>query len=259
MTERFARLLSLPEPEVRLDEASLLLAAHAYPGLDVSAELQRLDALADRCYAPTLDALVQHLFVDEGFAGNKSEYFDPRNSFLNDVVERRLGIPITLGVLAMEVGRRIGVPLWGVSMPGRFLLRDKVDQDLFLDPFARGAPLDSAGCEAAFRAMHGAETQFDPTFLEPAGAYSILARMLANLKAIFLARRDRAGLAWVLRLRVEVPGIPIDERRELASALASRGRFGDAALQLEHLADLTPAAAGDKHRWAATRLRARLN
>ena len=110
-TGGFAALVEGPESALPLDEAALLIADHAYPELDVAAQLARLDALALSCFAPTLDALVEHLFVDENFHGNADDYYDPRNSFLNDVLDRRVGIPITLSVLTMEVGRRIGVPV----------------------------------------------------------------------------------------------------------------------------------------------------
>jgi regulator of sirC expression with transglutaminase-like and TPR domain len=127
LSERFAALLRRPEAEVPLDEVALVIAAHARPELDIGAQLTRLDELAATCFAPTLDALVRHLFVDLGFRGNEGDYYDPRNSYLDEVVERRLGIPITLSVLTIEVGRRIGVPVAGVSLIGRIVLGDLVD------------------------------------------------------------------------------------------------------------------------------------
>lgn len=205
-TERFAALLRRPEAEVPLDEVALTVAAHAYPDLDIAAELDRLDELAASCFAPTLDALVRHLFVDLGFRGNEDDYYDPRNSYLNQVIGRRTGIPITLSVLTIEVGRRVGVPLAGVSMPGHFLLRDRVDEDLFIDPFVRGAYLDETACRHAFRALHGPEAVFDPSFLDPVGPHTIVARLLANLQAIFATRQDRDGLAWVVTLAELTPG-----------------------------------------------------
>jgi regulator of sirC expression with transglutaminase-like and TPR domain len=205
-TERFAALMRRPEAEVPLDEVAFTVAAHAYPDLDVAAELDRLDAFAASCFAPTLDALVRHLFVDLGFHGNEDDYYDPRNSYLNDVVERRTGIPLTLSVLTIEIGRRLGVPLAGVSMPGHFLLRDRVDDSLFVDPFVRGAYLDEAGCRRAFRALHGPDVAFDPAFLDPVGPHTIVARLLANLRAIFTARHDRSGLVWVEGLARVTPG-----------------------------------------------------
>ncbi len=259
VTERFARLMARPEPDICLDEAALLIAAHAYPNLDVDAQLGRLDDLAQRCYAPTLDAVVEHLFVDEGFAGNRVAYHDPRNSFLNEVLDRRLGIPITLSVLTIEVGRRLGVPIAGVGMPGHFLLRDKVDPDLFVDPFAGGARLDQGGCEAAFRSLHGADAPFDPAYLEPAGTHSIIRRMLANLKGAYTRRGNRGALVWAVRLGLVVPGAPGGARRELVNALAANGQFDKAATELDALADNLRTAGADQHRYAATRLRAKLN
>lgn len=205
-TERFAALMRRPEAEVPLDEVALTVAAHAHPGLDVDAELGRLDALADSCFAPTLDALVRHLFVDLGFHGNEDDYYDPANSYLNEVVDRRTGIPLTLSVLTIEIGRRLGVPLAGVAMPGHFLLRDRVDDSLFVDPFARGAYLDEGGCRRVFRALHGPDARFDPSYLDPVGAHTMVARLLANLRAIFAARQDRGGLAWVVALARLTPG-----------------------------------------------------
>lgn len=258
-TERFAALVARPESEIHLDEAALLVAAHAYPDLDVPAELERLDDLADSCFAPTLDALVRHLFVDLGFRGNRDDYYDPRNSFLNQVTSRRLGIPISLSVLTIEVGRRLGVPVAGVSMPGHFLLRDRVDSSVYVDPFARGAMLDRQACRRAFRALHGEDAPFDESYLEPVGARSTLARLLANLKAIYANQGDATRLAWVLGLRCRIPGTPLEEHREWAKALAASGRLRPAATVLEQAADRLDGDAAESWRTAASRLRARLN
>ena len=257
-TERFGALVAGPEASVPLDEAALLIAAHAYPDLDVDAQLARLDDLAATCFAPTLDALVEHLFLDENFHGNADDYYDPRNSFLNDVLDRRIGIPITLAVLTMEVGRRIGVPVAGVSMPGHFLLRDRVDPEVFVDPFARGALIDRTAAEARFHAVQGPGAQFDDSFLEPIGKWAILARMLANLKVVYAHAQDRPALAWVLRLRTLIPDMRPQERAELAGVLAAMGDFPGAATEMEALAALVPDES-DRHLASARRLRARLN
>ena len=255
--ERFAQLVRGPESEVPLDEAMLLIAQQAQPDLDVPVELARIDELAEGCYAPTLDALVRHLFVDLGYRGNDEDYYDPRNSFLNEVVSRRVGIPLSLSVLAIVVGRRLGVPLAGVSMPGHFLLRDRVDPTLFVDPFARGALLDVRGCELAFKAVHGPDAVFDPSFLEPVGTHAILRRALANLRGIYAGRGDREGLSWVLRLRSLWPDAPASERRELASVLGARGRFDEAAEEFDRVAGGPEGT--DEDSAAAIRFRARMN
>lgn len=258
-TERFAELLGSSGIPGALDELALLIAAHAYPGLDVAAELGRIDALASGCSAPSLDALVTHLFVDEGFTGNRRQYYDPRNSFLNDVLDRRTGIPITLAVLMVSVGRRLGVPLAGIGMPGHFLVRDQVDPDVFIDPFAFGAQLDRAGCIKAFRDVHGPDVAFDPAFLEPVSTAAIVGRMLANLRSVYLAVGRRADLVWVLRLRALVPGMPPEGRAELAALLAASGRFVEAAAEYDDLAAALGGDLGADYRGQAEQARARMN
>jgi regulator of sirC expression with transglutaminase-like and TPR domain len=258
-TARFAELLSRPTAQVPLDEAVLLVAAHAYPALDIGRQQRRLDLLADRCPQPSLDALVEYLFVDLGFSGNARDYYDPRNSYLNDVLDRRTGIPLTLAVLAMEVGRRLDVPLVGVGMPGHFLLRHRYDDSTFVDPFGRGRLLDRCGCEAAFHSVHGERAPFDPAFLDPVDTPAIVARLLANLRATFTARGNRRALAWTLRLRTLVPGIPAEERAELATVLAARGQFEAAAGEYDTLAAQLGGELGDEYHRSALRLRARLN
>src|ERR687885_2626468 len=156
-TARFTELVQGPEDDLPLDEAALLIAAHAQPDLDVEVELAALDGLAagvDR----TLDGWRRHLFVDLGFSGNVKRYYDPANSFLNEVVRRRRGLPITLSVLGMEVGRRLGLRLEGVGMPGHFLLRH--GPDVYVDPFDGGRVLDRAGCVERFRAVNGRRAPF---------------------------------------------------------------------------------------------------
>jgi regulator of sirC expression with transglutaminase-like and TPR domain len=209
-TERFRRLILHPEPPLPLDEAGLLIAAHAHPGLDVDAQLGRFDELADRVGEPTLDGVRRLLFRDLGFVGNTDDYYDPANSYLDDVLDRRKGLPITLAVVMMEVGRRVGVPLSGVSMPGHFLVRDKVDPEVFVDPFGGGTILNRRGCQLRFHSVHGAGATFYPSFLEPVGRLAIVERMLANLEGLALRRTDPFMSAWVLRLRASLPGADDD-------------------------------------------------
>jgi regulator of sirC expression with transglutaminase-like and TPR domain len=219
-TERFEALAGLPDGAVPLDEIALLVAAHAIPGLDVDAYMAKLDDLAAACPAPTLDALVVHLFSRGRFQGNRDDYYDPRNSLLSEVVDRGLGIPITLSILAMEVGRRLGVPLAGVGMPGHFLLRDKVDPEVFVDPFHRGRLLDADGCQQLHRQLTGGGRAWDPGWLDPVGRWAIVARLLANLKAIYQQRHERDALLWVMRLRGLIPGIGPAERTEVTRLMA---------------------------------------
>jgi regulator of sirC expression with transglutaminase-like and TPR domain len=258
VTGRFAA--AVQRSPVELDEVVLLVAAHAHRGLDVHGQRRRLDDLADRCAEPTVDGVVDLLFGAGGFAGNVAEYHDPRNSYLNDVLDRRTGIPITLSVLTMEVGRRVGVPFVGIGMPAHFIARAANDDTAFVDPFGGGTRLDPDGVRRRYRDVAGATAPWDDSFLEPTEPVAIVGRLLANLKAIFRSRGDRTQLEWVLRLRALVPGLPMSERRELASVLAASGRFGEAAAELEGAAaGLGDSAAARELLAAAVRLRSRLN
>jgi len=256
--ERFAALAGGPEPAIPLDEAALVLAAATRGTGEVEAGLAALDALAAEVPAPTLDGLRALLFRDLGFAGNAEDYHDPANSWLDEVIERRVGIPITLAVLMLEVGRRVGIPLAGVSMPGHFLVRDKVDPGVYIDPFARGQVLDRGGCAARFHAVHGPGAVFDDAFVEPVGKRAILVRMLANLESVAGIRSDRELLLRAVSLRAAMPGAVLADHQRHATALAAGGRFREAAEVLDRYA-----AAGGSGSVAAAaaaeRFRARLN
>jgi regulator of sirC expression with transglutaminase-like and TPR domain len=202
--ERFAEIVRRPDAEVPLDLAWALLTAHAHPAADPDALVGELDDLAAACRTPTLDGLRHHLFVDQGFAGNETDYYDPANSYLDDVLDRHLGIPITLSVVTMEVGRRIGVPVAGIGLPGHFVLRDGVDPDVFIDPFRSGQLLDRAGCLEVVRRLQGTSVDLDPRWLEPVGKVTILERMLANLVRVFQHRGAAADLLWARDLQAEL-------------------------------------------------------
>jgi regulator of sirC expression with transglutaminase-like and TPR domain len=174
-------------------------------------------------------------------------------------VARRVGIPITLSVLVMEVGRRLGVPLVAVGMPGHFLVRDGADPELFVDPYARGALLGRHDARARFHAVRGPGAPFDPAYLEPTPAVAILARMLANLEAVASMRADRDLLGWVLALRTALPDAGADDHRRHAALLATTGRVVEAAAVLEALADRVGGAEAEAALASARRLRAALN
>jgi regulator of sirC expression with transglutaminase-like and TPR domain len=213
--ERFREAVHGPDASIPLDLAWALLTAHAHPAVDPDALVVRLDDLAAGCRTPTLDGLRHHLFVDQGFLGNDVDYYDPANSYLDDVLDRHLGIPITLAVVTMEVGRRLGVPVAGVGLPGHFLLRDRVDPEVFIDPFRRGELLDREGCRTVLQRLHGPQADLDPAWLEPVSRVSILERMLANLVGIFQQRRDAADLLWARDLQAALAGAKGDPKARL--------------------------------------------
>jgi regulator of sirC expression with transglutaminase-like and TPR domain len=232
---RFLRMVSGPEPD--LDRAACAIAAGA--GGDDGATARALAALDELADGVTgLESLLHRLFTEAGFAGNTAEYGDPRNSFLPDVLERRTGIPITLSVVAIEVGRRAGVPLEGVGMPGHFLVRVP-GSDRYLDVFDRGRRLDLAGCEALFRATTGAgpEAPFGANLLPRVSTRQILARMLDNLRAVYARQKSHTDLEWVLRMRLGLRHRGPELIRELGDVLAAQARWDEAARLMESWVD----------------------
>jgi regulator of sirC expression with transglutaminase-like and TPR domain len=188
-----------------LGEAATILGGYEYPDLDVDGTLRALDQLAGSVTNPTLDGLVSTLFGKGGFTGNTVDYYATDNSYLHRVLDRRLGIPISLAALALEVGRRCGVPLDGVGFPGHFLLRDKVDRDVFIDPFNGGRQLTEGQCVVWFHQQHPAGASWERTYLEPVNDVAILTRMLSNLLVVFQQRKDLAGVRWIMKLRCALP------------------------------------------------------
>lgn len=258
-TTRFTALLTLPEADVPLDEAAFLVAAHAHPGLNLDDWLVRLDETAGRCVTARSPAqLGEALFVEQGFAGNVEDYTDPRNSLLDDVIDRRLGIPITLSILMVEVGRRIGIPLHGVGMPGHFLVGARDEPGVFVDPFSRGRVLDAAACREVFAALHGPDAPFSPSYLDPTGSRAVLLRVLNNLQRAYL-ERSSVDAVWVARLRLRFAELPLSERRQTATLLGSLGRFTEGAAELEALAPHLDEAAAKVITAEAVALRARDN
>lgn len=201
--ERWKEIAAGPEEEIDLVEAALLIAAHEYPGLDILACIGRLEELGtelkrrlrrDISPTETVIALNRYLFDELGFSGNTQDYYDPRNSFLNDVLDRRLGIPLTLSIVYVEVGRRLGLALHGVSFPGHFLVKCAVrDGVIVLDPYERGASLSLEDLQQRLRVLRGGTPpppEVARHMLAAAGKKDVLARMLRNLKSIYLERRD---------------------------------------------------------------------
>jgi regulator of sirC expression with transglutaminase-like and TPR domain len=245
-----AALAADPDHPTDVAAVALHLAADEYPALDVPAYLAKLDDLADAVtprLAGPLPARVavftQFLFAECGFRGNAGEYYDPRNSYLNEVIDRRLGLPITLSVLAAAVGRRCGLTVAGVGLPGHFIAKaTEAGEEVLFDPFHGGRVLDRAGCEELVRGVTGRPFQatagtFDPT---PNGA--IVARVLTNLKAVYLAAADYRRAARVVgRLVQLVPGDP-DQRRDLGVCLLHAGRPGPAIDHLETYLGACPTA-----------------
>lgn len=202
LKEDFAALVGTEQEDESIDllRASLTIARTEYPRLDIEAYLNGVDALASRVRKQlrsqldnieTLCAINGVLFEEERFRGNADDYYDPRNSFLNDVIDRKLGIPITLSVLYLEVARRVGVPLFGVGMPGHFLLKfyETDGREYFLDPYSGGQLLTRGDCQQRFDQIYGGEVSLQSGFLSTVSKRQILLRLLNNLRNIYMTRR----------------------------------------------------------------------
>jgi regulator of sirC expression with transglutaminase-like and TPR domain len=230
--EHFIALLAGRGPGPELDVGALAIAAGADPDLDAGAWLRELDRLAQG--VDSLETLIHRLFVEAAFAGNTTNYYDPRNSLLHQVLDRKLGIPISLSIVCLEVGRRAGVSLEGVSMPGHFLVRP-LATDHYLDAFDGGVLLDLPRCEALFRTANqaGPDVPFGRHLLTTAPRRAIFARLLENLRTVYRGLGRPADLEWVLRMRLALPGVGAQELVELGHTLGRQGRFLEGAKFLE--------------------------
>jgi regulator of sirC expression with transglutaminase-like and TPR domain len=194
--------------------AALVAAEFEYPDLDVTRYVAQVDEFTrvveqeqQGGAEDAVDALGRAFFEHLGFRGNQDDYYDPRNTFLNEVIDRRTGVPITLSLLYIELGRRVGLELAGLSFPGHFLVRYQAGDGLvFIDPFHQGARLDLAALEARLRRVVGPNAELAPEHLEPASKQHMLTRMLTNLAAIYRRAGDVfRGIAVLERMLVLDP------------------------------------------------------
>jgi len=212
------------DDEIDLLRAALVIARSEYPALEIEAYAARVEELAHQVAARspdlnpqrTLVALNHVLFDEARLRGNRDDYYDPRNSFLNDVLDRGLGIPITLSVIYMEVARRVGLPLVGVGMPGHFLLKHRGDdgQETLIDCFNRGDILSPQDCQQRLDEIYSGEMALRPEFLHPISRRQILTRMLNNLKTVYLSTRNfRKALPICDLILVIYPRSPEDVKQ----------------------------------------------
>jgi regulator of sirC expression with transglutaminase-like and TPR domain len=202
-TRRFADLLNGVGTDRHLDLLCALVASSVDHTADIGSIIVGLDRVAELCPA-SFDGIVDTLFGSGMFSGDNEDYHDPRNSLLHDVLQRRIGMPITLSVVAMEVGKRRGVPIVGVGLPGHFVIRDK-QTGMFADPFGHGVRYDRAGMISSWQQRMGENAVLTASMLEPTEARDIVLRILNNLKHSLVSRDDAVRLARLAPLRAAFP------------------------------------------------------
>lgn len=245
---RFAAAVQAGDEAIDLAEGALLIAAESYPDLDLDRYRATLDALGDGARARVeaadtdagrLRALIEFLAREQRFVGNQDDYYDRRNSFLNEVLDRRTGIPITLAVVYIEVARRAGLRVDGIGFPGHFLAKLRGEADIVFDPYFAQV-LNEEQCARRLQAVMGHETVFDRSYLRRATSREILVRMLRNLKQVYLqAREYEPALACSERILLVQPELP-QELRDRGMLYQQLECFAAAQADLERFLALAP-------------------
>jgi regulator of sirC expression with transglutaminase-like and TPR domain len=260
----------IEEHQIPLARASLTIARMEYPDLDPEKYLEQLDWYAARVEQmlpdvpetyEVIQALNEVLFKEEEFRGNQEDYYDPRNSFLNDVLDRHLGIPITLALVYMEVAQRIGFPLFGVGMPGHFLLKhyDIAGEETILDPFHGGSILTRSDCQSRLDQIYSGQIPLQPEFLQTVTRRQMLTRMLNNLRQIYMERRDFRRALVVVDLVLALHPRSAEDMKERAMLRYALGQLRGAAEDLETYARMAPDASdADEMRHTALSIRRRM-
>jgi regulator of sirC expression with transglutaminase-like and TPR domain len=240
---RFAEMVSRRDSDINLAEAALLIAVEEYPRLDVALYLEKLENFGDRARQRTETAgsaaemiagINATLFDELGFQGNRENYYDPRNSFLNEVIDRRSGIPITLSVVYMEVARQMGFSIHGIGLPGHFIVGHfNPGENYFIDVFNGGRLLADNALADLVTGMSGGRLEFNSTHLLPVTKKQILTRMLSNLLSIYAGSQDyRRAIASIERILLLTPD-SLPHIRDYGLLLAQVDRPSSAIEQLE--------------------------
>jgi regulator of sirC expression with transglutaminase-like and TPR domain len=250
--QHFYQEIQQPDGEISLGKAALHIAQEEYPELDTEEYLNALDTMANELQErlPTsryplrmVQSINQYLYSDLGFAGNQTNYYDPRNSFLNQVIDRRLGIPITLSLVYLEVAQRIDFPMVGVGMPGHFLIRPDVPEiEIFVDAFHGGEIMFVQDCQDRLSQIYQQPVTLQPEFLAVISKRQFLGRMLTNLKYIYLKQPDFVkSLAAVERILLLFPDSTV-ELRDRGLLNYQLGRYPQAIEDLQIYLSQVPQA-----------------
>ncbi len=247
----FQRLLA-GHDHIDLARAALEIARDAYPEIDIEIYLDRINRLANRARARfkpgsiTREILGQInwvLFVEEQFRGNREEYYDPRNSYLNEVLDRGLGIPITLSLVYSAIAKHLGLTVGGVDLPLHFMLRvDDGEETCFIDPFHAGALYDRLGCERKLSEIAQQAVILSDAVVEPCSSQTLISRMLRNLKAIYARSGDIASVLPIQRRLTAINGRDPGELRDLGILCVQADRLGEAIEPLQAYLEICPEA-----------------
>jgi regulator of sirC expression with transglutaminase-like and TPR domain len=262
VVEALERALNAPGHD--LAPAALAIARVEYPSLEAAPYLEELDRMARQAATrlataggtveDAVRAFNEYLYDESGYCGNRDRYDDPRNSFINEVMDRRTGIPISLAVVYLEVARRAGLRIEGVNFPGHFLLRAPVSDapgerygasDVIIDPFHGGALLSEVDCRLLLRQHVGEEAAFDPTLLEPATRHQIVVRMLVNLKRLYVRMRSFPQARFISTLLLAADPSAVSELRDRGLLAYHLQDFAAALKDLEEYLRLAPKSALD--------------
>ena len=245
----FSEATDRPDHEIDVARAAMILSASEYPDLSVDRELFTFQRLAGSISSKLLDdddplycmnTISEALFDDIGFKGNTENYYDPRNSYLSQVLARRTGIPITLAVVYMEVGRRLKVPLVGIGMPGHFLVRHLEIDNLFVDPFHGGYLLSADECRELLEERAVGSSNWDSTLLKPVTNREIIARIIRNLKAIYMQEQDFVRALDVVEFALALEPHSAPNRRDRGIVHYQLGHSAEALDDLVYYLDLAP-------------------
>lgn len=230
------RLARMPELDVDPAVVALHLARDEYPHLDVEGYINELDGMAQEAryylgasFKSQVSGLCRYLFHEMGYHGNLDQYYDPRNSYLNDVMDRQSGIPITLSVVAMAVGRRLGMQVDGVGLPGHFVaMASNGGSEIFFDPFHDGRFLTPDDCSELVRQSAGIDVEATSNLLRPATTGAMVTRMLTNLKACYLRAGEFKRAARVIRRLRQISPEDWTQARDLGACYLHAGAAGKA-------------------------------
>ena len=238
----FRQAVLVPDSQIDLGHAALIIATHKYPDLDIQRELRLFDSLAsvaetrmspDSDPLQKINAISTYLFEEIGFRGNDQDYYNPKNSYLNEVLSTRLGIPITLSLLCMEVAKRLSVELVGIGMPGHLVIRHSDITDLFIDPFHGGILLSHSECIERVTSITQGRLPWNDSYLTPLSNTEFLARMLRNLKSIYLKESSYREAQIIMNLLLEVNPEALSERRDRGIVNFQLGNYRDSLDDLE--------------------------